>query len=323
MILTHKKYPSLIDHYNLDSALLSSFQLDQVKKWFITEKIHGANFAVYFDGTAIKYARRYELLTDTENFFGYQALIPTMKEACDVIFTKLSKPFIIYGELCGGFFGKESNGAVIQKEVQYCPENQFLVFDIFDITNDKFLSIYETWDCISETNLATVPWLGTRTTLEDALAYNVEELSIKLQADAMLPLQYDNFIEGIVIRPNLDLYNSRGNRFIIKKKSPRFADAKDAVKIAKKENRAVQDAWTASYAPENIDPLLTQARTVSAISKVGRDIKLMRPLIIEMTTDVLAELGDKYNLLPDSGKSLVTRYLGAKIPKMLREEIQK
>lgn len=319
--MTFRKYPSLINHYKIDSQLLSPIDLTSVQRWFVTEKIHGANFGVYYDGETVRFARRQDFLSIGESFFNYQSLESKMHEACLLIYEKLLRPFILYGELCGGVYDNVIQGAKIQAEVQYFPSNQFLVFDIYDYLVGEFFSPNETWDLVSETNLEMVPTITVCATLEEALAVDVNILSEKLQRATGLVPMANNFIEGVVIRPNKDVYTSNGMRLIIKKKSARFADAKEETKHLKKLSHAVDGVWVHTFAAVHIDRLLTPARTLSAISKHGRDIKLMRVLIIEMTNDVLAELGSLYTNLIEAKQALVRRYLGAKIPKILREEI--
>jgi len=36
--------------------------LEILKKWYATEKLHGSNFSIYFNGTDIKFAKRNSFL---------------------------------------------------------------------------------------------------------------------------------------------------------------------------------------------------------------------------------------------------------------------
>jgi hypothetical protein len=46
--------------------------------WVVTEKIHGANFAMRTDGNETIFAKRKEFLTDEEDFFGYHQMRPKL-----------------------------------------------------------------------------------------------------------------------------------------------------------------------------------------------------------------------------------------------------
>jgi len=49
----------------------------KIKKWAVTEKIHGSNFSFVFDVKQknMKYAKRTGILNENEIFFGYKKIL--------------------------------------------------------------------------------------------------------------------------------------------------------------------------------------------------------------------------------------------------------
>jgi Rnl2 family RNA ligase len=128
----------------------------------VTEKIHGANYALYCDGTDFKVASRTRFLTEDANFFNHQIVINRYKDAAFKCYNEIKKTFethsfynepesnfyiIVYGELFGGNFtiDKElkkeySNVKAVQGDVSYIPDIDFRCFDIFAVcTDERFL----------------------------------------------------------------------------------------------------------------------------------------------------------------------------------------
>jgi RNA ligase len=53
--------------------------------WVVTEKIHGANFAMRTDGNETVFAKRKEFLKEDEDFFGYHQMRPKLIEYCTIL----------------------------------------------------------------------------------------------------------------------------------------------------------------------------------------------------------------------------------------------
>ena len=74
--------------------------------WCVTEKVHGANFSIHFDGGKLRCAKRKGFLDENEDFFGHFGILTRLRSslvsmARDIMELKVEK-VIIYGELCGG-----------------------------------------------------------------------------------------------------------------------------------------------------------------------------------------------------------------------------
>lgn len=129
-----KKYPRIQNHYN--AKQLARLREAATEHGLIaTEKIHGANFAVYVDSQGeYKFARRNGFLREDEEFYNYaDAIAPTLLhrlrdcgvELCD---RHCVDHVIFYGELYG---------SRVQKEIWYCDGVKFDVFDILVVRGDE------------------------------------------------------------------------------------------------------------------------------------------------------------------------------------------
>ena len=71
-IFKYQKISDKIDKYvftNKDQKIFSN-----TNKWIVTEKVHGANFAVYYNNGNITFSKRNSILKDTDWFYNYQLI---------------------------------------------------------------------------------------------------------------------------------------------------------------------------------------------------------------------------------------------------------
>ena len=101
------------------SAIWTDRKFDAIKKWVLTEKIHGANLSLtawmeYSEAVKVKIGKRKGFLQEGEVFFGLQSqvgLVEQIKKGAERVFHTLSKgnphiwAVIVYGELFGGWCG--------------------------------------------------------------------------------------------------------------------------------------------------------------------------------------------------------------------------
>ena len=103
------KFSNLENTYRQNLIDKVQYEGKDVGEWVVTEKIHGANFSFWCDGTEVKVASRSQFVDGT--FYNCQAVINRYSEGilnwCQGFGVKT---FIVYGELFGGN---------IQKEVKY------------------------------------------------------------------------------------------------------------------------------------------------------------------------------------------------------------
>ena len=130
-----KKYSEIENHYR--DKFIEKIKMDPAvnKTWVVTEKVHGANLSIWFNGKEIKFAKRSGWCSD--NFYGLhtikEELIGNVKSLYEYMFLKDSI-LTIYGEIYGGNYPHDSVNPLpikaVQKGVFYRPDIGFYVFDI-------------------------------------------------------------------------------------------------------------------------------------------------------------------------------------------------
>ncbi len=66
MFSEYEKMPNSLKKLGLDSSDLSKIEK---YKWAVTEKVHGANFSFVYENSSLKFAKRKEYLSWTDDFF--------------------------------------------------------------------------------------------------------------------------------------------------------------------------------------------------------------------------------------------------------------
>lgn len=209
------KYSSIENHYQ--EGFLDKCPEGQIY-WCVTEKIHGSNFQVYYDGENLLIGSRNRFLNATDKFNGLQDIIkelePNIKACYDELVIK--KPLTFYGEVYG-------DG--IQKGVKYCKEHKIKFFDIkydgnylpYSIALEALkyykLPYVEPIQFVQATAKNVVNLVGTR--------FN------SIEAEDEYANLETNICEGVVIKPFYEELQTRtGSRVIIKKKNEEFFENK-------------------------------------------------------------------------------------------------
>jgi len=277
---------------------VSGKSLDNIKKsqdylnignqiWFASEKIHGTNFSFTTDGTEVKCGRRQSYLGEDElnKFYG-----------CDVIFNKYRNNVIelfneqnrryngqlkmktlqIFGELYGGGYeGYKSKTKPIQREVQYCPDVQFIAFDIY-VTSESGKGFYESLneviDLCNEVSIPVVDILH-EDSLETLVELNPTFLTT-IPKRFGLPDIENNFAEGYVLRPSFECYTDKGERVILKLKSPQFKEHHSSKKMSVEIDVGLDDEQLRLC--NHIAQYITESRLVNVKSKLMPDEKIQK-----------------------------------------------
>lgn len=180
----------------------TSKELDYLKDnlWEGTEKVDGTNIRVIWDGFRVSFGGR----TD-------KAEIPTP------LATKLNQMFSgseieqlfeqKFGEKNVILFG-EGFGPKIQKSGgTYRKENDFILFDV--MINDKYLSRDNVEDVAAYFGIQCVP-VVFRGTLQEAVDF------VKTNPESKVATNGKMTMEGIVVKPAVELCDSKGERIIVK-----------------------------------------------------------------------------------------------------------
>lgn len=172
--------------------------------WVWTEKVDGTNIRVYWDGYKVSLGGR----TD-------KADIPNhLKERLEELFCTPEKEEIfesLFGEKEVILFG-EGYGVKIQKGGNYIDNVDFILFDIQ--INDNFLERKDVEDIAKSFNIDVVPIVG-HGTLEEAINF------VKTKPMSTIGKKKAE-MEGIVVRPSIELNERNHNRVIVKIKARDF-----------------------------------------------------------------------------------------------------
>lgn len=311
------KYNSIENHYNGKFVDFCKVKLAGEKhRWHVTEKVHGANLGFYSNGDIVKVAKRTSFIGE-ENFYNSSHVFEQYKENVRQLALDLGVPVVVYGELYGGFYNGES-GAVgnrIQREVQYCPHNDFIAFDILNLETKTFLNFSDVLMYSEKHGIPTVPVMGTTTSLDQALAWHNEFGTFVPHMHGLAPIA-NNIAEGLVIRPDTDLRLANGSRVIFKSKADKFKEvAKES--LGKKIASLHSDVTAAVIAA--IRPNLTRNRMDSVVSKYGDTVPfevLLRALVEDAVSEGVQE---NYDALTKDEQKYVRKAINVEACKLVKE----
>jgi Rnl2 family RNA ligase len=306
----HTSYEKIVERpeqWGLDDT---GYRALKKSPWVVTEKIHGANFALLSDGQAVRCARRKALLAEGEDFFGHTALLPRLVPAVLRLHREVrarhpdTVEVTLYGELFGGAYPHPDVPPVpgvqaVQTGVYYSPRVEFCAFDLARedargerhyLDSDVLLKL-----CEAEGVIATRPlFIGT---YEEALEYPTGFESHVPGWFGLPPLK-GNLAEGIVLKPQKDLWvpTAKGKvRPVLKHKIAEFAEDERFHGATKWKPAPQQGAWLSF---EDLRSLATafanEARLASAVSKLGPPPSATSPqaeaLLELLVEDILEQL---------------------------------
>eukprot|EP01114_Cavostelium_apophysatum_P013382 TRINITY_DN3230_c0_g1_i1.p1 TRINITY_DN3230_c0_g1~~TRINITY_DN3230_c0_g1_i1.p1 ORF type:complete len:280 (-),score=51.78 TRINITY_DN3230_c0_g1_i1:129-968(-) len=218
-----------------------SAKLNPSSAWCVTEKVDGANLCFISDGKSVQIAKRRELLTEDDTFFGYRSVLQRYRQSVLQLFnlvhdrnSKISS-ISVYGELFGGAYPtkdgdiEENDEEPVQTGILYCPHKEFYAFDIA-IEEPNQLRDYLDFDVALELFqqaglFAAVPlFVGT---FEACLHYNNQFPTTIPARLGLHKIDLSNLAEGVVIKPMKTTYIGNGKsrtRAIVKNKIEKFAE---------------------------------------------------------------------------------------------------
>ena len=299
--MTFKKYSSIENHYRTayTNNIIASGNTGGL--WVVTEKVHGSNFGIHYDGEKITCQKRSSSLGDNSNFFNFQIPLAKysqgIKDYCnhrmnDGVFKDVIG-ITIFGELCGGSYkGLESMHKKIQKEVDYSNEIEFIAFDVcFFYENNATFQNWSELEVLHTFDIPVVPVIRIGT-FDECLAENCEFKSKVPEIFGMPEHPEENICEGIVIKPIIGKYLPNNERVIIKKKNGKFNE-KTNVKIKKDVITPLTEEEKTVLS--GILELISENRLRNVISKIGEITqKDFGELMRGMYEDIKEEL-DKDN----------------------------
>jgi len=323
--LLFKKYESIGTNRRqktIDHIIQSGFSCE----WVSTLKIHGANYSFWYNGTELKTASRSGFIRDCENFYGdnnfnYDSNVKAMYEWLKARhdFTTIT----VFGEIYGGVYNHvdvavNTSAVKVQKEVQYRPDNDFIVFDIK--CDDEYIG----WDLLREVCLVSgfshVPELG-RGAFADLLNLPVN-FADPLHKELGLPTIDNNLAEGWVLKPlEKALFFNSGDRVIVKGKSDKMQEKSKPAKpsgdilllSAEGKNLCVQ---LLSY--------LTESRLKNVISHGAFEVtqkcfgRLTGAFSQDAFQDFLKDFEDVFNMLEKKEQSAIKKTMNNEAGNIIR-----
>jgi Rnl2 family RNA ligase len=295
-------------------------------QWVVTEKVHGANFCFFCDnnGDRVQCGKRKELLSATDDFFGYKKLVndiaPKVQQIFDIVKEKYIdvKDLYVFGELFGGKYPHPDvepvpNALPVQTGIWYCPDINFYVFDMAITLYEKqiYLDYEFVLNACRQVNLlcAEPLFIGK---YEQANEFEIG-FDSSLPSKFGLPTIEGNKAEGIVIKPMKEILvktNKGQVRAILKKKIEEFSEQKFNQAEKQVSKNEISSIELLRY---EIEALITENRLNNALSKLGRitstDRLQMLQLLDMYTSDVkesLLEYNEEgWNSLTDSEKRVL------------------
>ena len=280
--------------------------------WVVTEKLDGANFSFWYNGTDFKVASRSRFVDAA--FFNcqqvidrYQGSIVDFYQQCLVdgkLF--LGDVLTITGELIGNN---------INSRVKYrYPEGMTKDFYAFDSSINGepqgYMFTYDNIDCVK-----CVPLIDV-CTFDEALEHN-NTFKSHLSPDIEV-----NFSEGLSLSPVKVLFFNSGSRVWLKNKSPEFREKsakqhKPVVILSDEDNQRLQDVLE----------FINSARVLSAISKFGEvsssDFGTLMKIVLE---DIFEDYREEYDSDASQGTAdwlTIMKIINRELSKEIRAEFIK
>jgi Rnl2 family RNA ligase len=261
--------------------------------WVATEKIHGGQLVLGYDGGALHVGKRKAWLRPDEAFFGWQLLRDRFQLAVEAALDRGGAAVRIFGELYGGAYPHPDVPAApgmapVQTGVWYSPTVRYALFDVLRHAEPgdegRFLPYAEVAAVATAAGLDVVPLLarGTRTSL-DAVPVRFPTRVPHLLG---LPELDGNLAEGVVLRP--DALMAPADRPVRKLKIAEFDERRFSASRK-------WDPWL-HLSPAELREIATTMvngpRLASARSKVGPDAGAAR--LDEVTLDVMVDLAEAF-----------------------------
>ena len=258
------------------------------QEFVATEKVHGSNFSMHFDGNEFRIASRKNFISVDGDFYGISHHIEFLKERMIKIYVNLGNDgeVSVYGEWFGGFYPDHvsSQGTKkVQKEVCYCPHNDFYGFSI--VKDGIHLNVDRRNEEFEKAGFIFAKILK-RGTLQECIDYTNDFITT-IPDYFGLPKIDGNIAEGTVIEPVEYCTLGNGSRIILKNKNSKFKEKSERTPRVK-ENIELSERgleklnWLLSCVNDN--------RRNAVVSKFGNITnKSFGPLMGAYIVDIIDE----------------------------------
>jgi Rnl2 family RNA ligase len=293
-------------------------------EWVAENKIHGANFSIWFDGNTARFAKRSGFIGEGENFYNFRELEEDLTEKVKHLFNLISRTpseIVVYGELFGGSYpDHKSNTKAVQKGVYYTPDIAFHAFDL--MIDGKYCTVDVKNRYFEQAGITFCEPLF-RGSFRDALEFNpvFEDPTHKKFG---LPSIEGNMSEGVVLKPVSPAFFATGSRVILKNKNPDFSEKKNTKKNGNKETVVIDVSDQAKEELQNILLFVTENRLRNVLSKIGevtnKDFgRVIKDFNEDILEDYLKEYAQSYQELEHSEQKIITKTMNKSASKLLRD----
>jgi len=301
-------YNDIMNKHNL-SGMLLKIDSKYYEEFYnlradVTEKIHGENIRCGVDNKGSFIGQRKTLCRDFTDHSNWNKLSVRTKDELGRIHIYITnkKRDAKFAQKNITFFG-ELHGQGMQKGFTY-PFSDGLRVRWFDIkVNDRYELFVDKQEIFRDLGLESVPYIG-RMTIRESLDLDIENMKSQVAEQ--------NFIEGVVITPEVPDWWRFHSRLIIKHKTKKFAEAKQG------KSKSVKPIN--NFVSEYVD-FVTEARIDHAIQALKeRKIEILYELrdLQYIPKEVIADIEKEENdghPLPKEDK----KYLGSYIPRYYKK----
>lgn len=283
----------------IDSVLMQGITCP----WYVSEKVHGANFSIMYDGV-LQCGKRTDLVSEGEKFYNHVPVKERYAENIINLFNHLGcNELVVFGELYGGN---------VQSGVYYRKDQDFYAFDI--VVDGKYLPVSKANELFEQFGFFYAKTL-LKGTFTEAVEYpNKFDSTIPgLLGEEVV----DNICEGTVIRPEIPYFLPCGSRVILKNKNDKWQEKTKTRKI--KTEIVLSDEVTAAL--EEASAYISENRLKNVLSKMGAVTQQDFGKITGMfTKDVIEDFIEDFNInsLEKGDQKILTKQISRECGNLLR-----
>jgi len=305
-----KKYPSIENSYRekFINGFVTMYPYLLAATYIITEKVHGANFQIYFEPLMPwRYGKRTAFLQEGEKLYDVHNVVRHYIETFEDI-----QNWVDHSLNTVRLFG-ELYGPGIQKGVSYSTAKRIGFYDM--MVNDVLLAP-AAFRNKNFTGLQqhALPIVATVAELTVALDFSVEFNSL------LNPIE-GNVCEGVVIAPLGKVYYDKlGRRFCLKKKNEKFMEKVKAAKPIRAADPVITrlNLEFRSYITDNrLQSVFSQHGEIEEPAQIGEYIKLV---LGDTKEAFLKDFSEEITALPKSDQRKVFN-VGSMIALMLKKHL--
>jgi len=319
-----ERYSSIENSYRIKTIQYMEINLP-TQQYFVQEKVHGSNFAFYFDGTTIQCSKRSGFIGPEENFFNHQKVLSRYENNILDLYNILKtagKEFEVLrvcGEIYGGNYphpevANLNDISAVQKGVYYSNDVDFLAFDIK--LDDTYLGMVGFNLFCHLSKMPFLPTLKTGT-LKECLEYP-NEFQTTIPSMRGLPEIEGNICEGVVIRPITPQYFGP-TRVILKNKNEKFSEKENNAKTPRVEVDVPENVL--SVVKEGLS-LVTENRLRNVLSKEGsigeREFGKLLGLVSKDAIEDLQKDVPEFLELDKKDRKTVTSMINKEVSNLIR-----